>query len=211
MKKMFRPLIIAALVGTAASAMAADTGWYIVGEIGKAKISDSQDDIDNALIGAGVTGLSSSFDDSDTSYSLLAGYQFNKNFALEGGYVDLGKENYSATFTGGTASAEAKANAWKISAVGILPINESFSVNGKLHLLYSDVTLDALATGPGGTASGSFSDRSWDTGFGVGAEYKFNEKIAVRANFDKYLKVGDSNTTGESDVKVWSVGLKYSF
>lgn len=44
------------------------------------------------------------------------GYRFNQNFAVEGGYVDLGKASYSANFTGGNANgpgSSASSTNWK--------------------------------------------------------------------------------------------------
>jgi OOP family OmpA-OmpF porin len=205
--KLIRPLIASALLSVSACAMAADTGWYIAGDIGQAKQEDGKDEIDGALVGLGATGINSSFDETDNSFSLLAGYQFNRNFALEGGYIDLGKAKYTSTSSLGNVDASAEVTAWKLSAVGIMPINDAFSVLGKLHVLRSDVKVEA--SGPAGVASAS--DNSFDFGLGLGVEYKITSNLAVRANWDQYIKVGDSSTTGESDIRVLSAGLKYSF
>ena len=212
MKRMFRPLIIAALVGTAASAMAADTGWYVAADIGRAKDKDTQSQLDDLFINAGgATAYSSSYDDTKNSYGIAIGYGIDKNFAVEAGYINFGKHNFSATYSGGAATGDFKADGLKFSAVGILPVNDAFSVNGKIHLLYDKVDGNISATGFGGAAAASASDRSWDWGFGVGAEYKLSGQWALRGSYDMYRNVGDSNSTGESDIDVWSVGVKYSF
>lgn len=78
-------------------AVADDSGWYSGINIGqsRAKIDDAQ--ITARLLGTGLTTTSITNDDPDTGYKLFGGYQFNKNFALEGGYFDLGKFGFTAT------------------------------------------------------------------------------------------------------------------
>ncbi|HQU15191.1 MAG: hypothetical protein B7Z66_05760 [Chromatiales bacterium 21-64-14] len=53
-------------------------------------------------------------DDTDFAYRLFAGYRFNPNFALEGGYVDLGSlrfvSNVLAPPPGGVASGDIRAD-----------------------------------------------------------------------------------------------------
>src|SRR3989304_5933084 len=74
-----------------------DTGWYGGISVGqsKAKIDDAR--ITSGLLGRGFARTSISDDDRDTGYKLFGGYKFNKNFALEGGYFDLGKFGFTAT------------------------------------------------------------------------------------------------------------------
>src|SRR5687767_9551926 len=47
-------------------------------------------------------------DDKDTTWRLLAGYQFSRHFAIEGGYHDLGK--LQATIAG--AQRDARMSVW---------------------------------------------------------------------------------------------------
>ena len=59
----------------------------------------------------------------------------------------------------------------------------------------------------------SASDKSTKvkTTFGIGASYGFTPQFAVRADFDTYRKLGDSNTTGEGTVDMISIGVVYKF
>ena len=100
MKKLIKTAGVLGLMSFAvmSSAFAAekDNFWYLGGNIGqsRAKIDDAS--ISSALKGA---GFNSSIDDRDKSnaFKLLGGYQFNKNFAVEGGYFNLGDFGYTAT------------------------------------------------------------------------------------------------------------------
>ena len=73
------------------------TGWYGGLSIGqsRAKIDDAR--ITSTLLGAGFTSTSITHDDRDTGYKVFAGYRINRNFALEGGFFDLGKFGFTAT------------------------------------------------------------------------------------------------------------------
>ena len=90
--------VMAALASPAA--MAADSGWY-----GGLSIGQSRAEIDHERITAGllprvVTSIDD--DDRDTGYKLLAGRKFNSNFAVEGGYFNLGKFGYTANMAAGS-------------------------------------------------------------------------------------------------------------
>ncbi|MBA3903537.1 MAG: hypothetical protein C0522_07685 [Rhodocyclaceae bacterium] len=200
---------IALLTLSAAPVFAGDI--YVVGSVGRSSADINKNDIDSALVSAGATGVSSSLDKNDTGYKLQLGYQFNQNFAVEGGYIDLGKATYSASFTGGSASASVKATGWNVAAVGILPINDAFSVFGKVGTIDAKVEANVSASGPGGTASGSASATKWKTLWGVGATYNISKQVGVRVEYEQFNNLGDKNTTGEADVSLVSAGVVFKF
>src|SRR5450830_811040 len=78
-------------------AAADDSGWYGGINIGqsRAKIDDAR--ITSSLLGGGLTTTSINDNDRDTGYKLFGGYKINKNFAVEGGYFDLGRFGFMAT------------------------------------------------------------------------------------------------------------------
>lgn len=207
MKKLALIAMLAATV--AAPAFAGD--FYVVGSVGQATMDLNKSEIDNSLTSAGVTGLSSSLDKTDTAYKIQLGYQFNQNVAVEGGYIDLGKGKYSATFTGGTGTANAKASGVNVAVLGILPINEAFSAFAKLGVIDAKVKTDVSATGPGGSASASASSTKLKTTWGIGASYQFSKQVGVRVEYEQFKKLGDASTTGESDVSLVSAGIVLKF
>lgn len=202
---------VALIAATLAASSIAYAQVYVVGSVGSATFEGNKSDIDQELVAVGVTGLSSSLDKRDIGYKIQLGYQFNKNFAIEGGWVDLGKVSYAATFTGGNANASAKASGLNVAAIGILPVNESFSVFGKLGFIDAKVSLNVSATGPGGSASGSASSTDWKTNWGVGATYNLNKQVGLRVEYDKFDNLGNNNTTGTSDVDMISAGIVFKF
>lgn len=139
----------------------------------------------------------------------------NKNFALEGGYADLGKPlTWNSTVTvpaTGSVSANWKGKAWTLAAVGLLPVTDQFEVFGKLGAHRWDVDVSASAVGGGGAAAGSWSDSGSSWLYGLGASYSFTKNLAVRAEWERYQDVGDEDNTGKSDVDMWSLGIQYKF
>src|SRR5688572_22824109 len=80
------------------AAVAQDAGWY--GGIG---IGQSRAKIHDDRIRAGLPGVTS-IEDDDTAagFKLFAGRQFGRNFALEGGYFNLGEIGYTASTAAGS-------------------------------------------------------------------------------------------------------------
>lgn len=164
-------------------------GVYLGGGLGQ---SDAKDGCD------GISGPGVSCDSEDTAWRLFGGYQLNTNLALELGYTDLGE--VSATGPGGSASAEA--TALEVSALGMFPIAEGFSLYGKAGVYRGEVD----ASGPGGSAS----EDNTDFTLGAGVQFDMTRNIALRGEWQRYMDMGGEET-GESDVDVLSVNVLYRF
>ena len=71
---------------------------------------------------------------------------FNRHFGVELAYIDLGEVSYSGTFSGfPVTGGKVELSAFTVSALGVLPISEQFSVFGKVGLFkweaeFSDTT-----------------------------------------------------------------------
>src|SRR5450759_5410742 len=152
MKRVAKTVGTLGLVGCAVMnspfAVAADSGWLAGVNIGqsRAKIDDSR--IAANLLGSGFTTTSMVDDNRDTRYKIFAGYTFNKNFSLEGGYFNVGQFGYTATTNPpGTLSGKIKLQGFNLDAVGILPITEKLSAFGRLGLQYSQARDNFAGTG----------------------------------------------------------------
>ena len=67
-------------------------------------------------------------DESSVAYKLFGGYQLNRNFAIEGGYFDLGKFGFTSTTTpAGTLNGRIKLRGLNLDLVGTLPLTDRFS------------------------------------------------------------------------------------
>jgi OOP family OmpA-OmpF porin len=190
----------AALSWTAVAQPRQEMGWYIGGSFGQ-----SEADVDCA----GTT----SCDDSDTAWKIFAGYQINRNFAVEAGYGSLGEVKLSTppfVFLGTpipAANVKIETNVWEVVGIGSVPIADRFSLFGKVGIYGSDTDIDVNFPGFGSTGD---SDDNVDLTFGFGARYDFTRNFGVRAEWQRYGDVSASDF-GESDVDVLSVGIVFRF
>lgn len=196
--KLFKHVIAIAAIASATTASFAGE-VYVFGAVGASNYTgNAKSEIDAALVGAGVTGLQSSLSNSSTGYKAMLGYQFNPNFAIEGGYVDVGSFKYSATTTNvGAINADTKGAGLNVSALGIAPINDKFSVFGKIG--YTALTQKSSASAVGVSVSTSQDKNS--AGFGFGGIYKLTDKVGVRVEWEQLY----------SDVNMFTVGLQAKF
>ncbi|MDP2241629.1 MAG: OmpA family protein [Burkholderiales bacterium] len=205
-------LVLAALATFASPyAVAADSGGYIGINVGqsRAKIDDPR--ITSNLLGGGFTSVSIVDDDRDTGYKLYGGYQFNKNFAIEGGYFDLGRFGFTATTVpAGTLSGNIRLRGLNLDAVGILPINQKFSAFGRAGVNYAEAKDVFSTTGFVNVLSNPTpSKREANYKFGVGLQYNFTESLGMRAEAERY-RINDA-VGNRGDIDLFSLGLVYSF
>jgi OOP family OmpA-OmpF porin len=78
------------------SAFADDAGWYTGFNAGqsRAKIDDSR--IADGLLDDGLTTTSIGNDERHFGFKAFGGYEFNRYFALEAGYFNLGRFGFTA-------------------------------------------------------------------------------------------------------------------
>jgi len=86
-----------------------------------------------------------------------------------------------------------------------VPLGEAqkFALFGKLGLLAWSI--DTSATVGGFPAT--ISDDGVDSAIGIGLKYDFTERVGIRAEWESFIDVGDSATTGESDIDLITVGV----
>ena len=142
-------------------------------------------------------------DDSDTAFKIFGGYSFNKNWAAELGYQDLGKAKLSGP--GGTD--EIKGTAFDLTGVFAWQFADSgFSVFGRAGLYSGKLELSGVDNG---------SKTTTDLTYGLGAGYDFNRNLGLRAEWQRYSKMKVRNdATGaedDGDVDAMSIGVIYRF
>jgi len=191
-------------------ALAGNLGWYGGINIGQSRATIDDARITSGLLGGGFATTSISNDDRDTGYKLFGGYQFNKNFALEGGYFNLGKFGFTATTVpAGTLNGNIKLQGVNLDAVGILPITDKFSAFGRLGVNYADATDSFTGTGFVKVPDPNPSERAANLKIGAGIQYDFTQALGVRAEAERY---GVNDAVGNrGDVDLISVGLVYRF
>jgi OOP family OmpA-OmpF porin len=184
----------AAIVSLAALAFAGpalsqhkESGIYLGGALGQAEQSDQC-----TSPAAGV-----SCDNKDSAWKIFGGFQFNRHLAAELGYANLGEASASA----GTVSARDEATAIELVALGMFPVVERFSIFGKLGLYRGE--LERTANNP---LIGTGSNEQTDFTFGLGVRFDVTHNIGVRAEWQRYIDLGEI-----TDVDLISVGVQFKF
>lgn len=205
--KIVGAMALVTLAGIASPfAMAADSGWYGGFNIGQSKATIDDDDITDSLLAEGFTAVSINDDDSDTAFKLFGGYKFNKNFALEGGYFDLGEFGYTATTVpAGTLEGNIRLKGVNLDAVGILPITEKFSAFGRIGVQYARAKDSFDVTGAVTVADANPSENATNYKLGLGVQYDFTKNVGVRGEWERY-RIDDA-VGNRGDIDMLSVGL----
>ncbi|SFU45804.1 OmpA-OmpF porin, OOP family [Pseudoduganella namucuonensis] len=139
------------------------------------------------------------------SGKVYGGYQFDKTFALEGGYTDFGKSGYNYSVGTANGHIDSKSHSFYVAGKASMPVNDQFSLNGKLGLAYNKNTVN----GSGLASSYAVGDKD-RTGLyaSVGAEYAINQKVSLSLDYEHY---------GKNDIEqgrkkgAFSLGARYNF
>lgn len=170
-------LLSLAAASVPAAAQQADSGLYVGGLLGRSDATDA------CAFGTPCGG-------DDTTYGMFAGWQFNRAFAVEVGYKDLGTSLSAGRSIDGSA-AEAV-------LVGGLPLGP------------------VLVYGKGGVyrgeaSSGPAQDIGVNWTFGGGVQYDVTQRFGVRAEWQRYRQLGGSSIGFRSDVDTITGGVVFKF
>jgi len=202
--------LVALAAITSPYAVADDTGWYGGASVGQSRARIDDGRITRGLLGSGFATTSISDDDRDTGYKIFGGYQFNRNFALEGGYFDLGRFGFTATtLPAGTLHGDIKVRGLNLDLVGILPITERFSALGRIGVTHAEAKDNFSGTGAVTVTNPNLSKKDTNYKYGLGLQYAFTESFAMRAEAERY-RINDA-VGSKSDIDLFSVGLVYRF
>lgn len=185
-------------------------GWYGGANVGQARATIDDPRIRSGLAAGGLTVNNIDHRDHDTAYKLFGGYQLNRNFALEGGYFDLGKFGYTARTTpAGSVSGDLRVKGLNLDLVGTLPLSESFSVFGRAGVNYAQTRDRFTSTGAAQITNPNPSTQGTNYKYGGGLQYAINDALSLRGELERYrVKDGVGN---RGHIDLLSVGLIYRF
>ena len=202
--------LAAGLCGTAA-AQPID-GWYAGGNIGRSAATIDDDGIRSGLQVQGLATSSIEDRDRDTGYKVFGGYKFHRNFAVEAGFFDLGSFGYTATTVPpGTLTGDVRIRGLNLDLVGILPVTDRLSVLGRVGVVSARSKGHFSSTGAVTMpfANPDPSERSTGAKVGIGMQYDFTDRLALRGEVERY-RVKDS-ISNKGHIDLLSVGLIYRF
>lgn len=195
----------------AAPVVAQEAGQFYGGlSVGRSKAKIDDERIRATLLGAGLTTTGMSNDDSSTGYKLFGGYQFHRNFALEGGYFDLGQFGFtSTTLPVGTLDGHIKLRGVNLDLVGRLPLGERFSVFAKVGGQYAQARDTFRGTGSVNALDPSPKRNELNYKLGAGLQYAFSPAVTLRAEAERY-RVNDA-VGNHGDINFYSLSLVFPF
>jgi OOP family OmpA-OmpF porin len=191
-------------------AVAADSGWYGGLGIGQSRANIADERIRAELLGGGLTMTSIDDDDRDIGYKAFGGFKFNRNFALEAGYFNLGEFGFTATTSpAGTLTGNIKLSGFNLDALGILPLSEKFSAFGRIGVQYAQAKDSFAGTGAVAVANPDPSKRAANYKAGLGVQYDFTQYVGLRGEWERY-RINDA-VGNRGDIDMLSVGLVFLF
>lgn len=186
--------LFAALALTSVSTICAAEGVYIFGSVGQSDLEAPD-----------ATSTASVTDDTDTTFTLGLGYQFNDHFSLEAGYTDLGETdiniNGPATLNANGATVDGSAtidvSGYFVGLKGEAPVSESFSVFARAGAYIWESDFDGSGTNV------EIADGT-DAYLALGTAYSVTENVAVDFQVSRY-------NLDDTDVDTYTLGLTYKF
>lgn len=122
--------------------------------------------------------------DHDTGKKAFIGYDFSKNFGIEAGFVDLGRQSVDGI--------PVEADGPTLDAVINLPFNDGFALFAKGGAHRLDVE------------TADISERESDTHYGAGLKVAFNRNVALRGEWERF-------ETDARDTDLVSASLVFMF
>ncbi|HEX2584019.1 MAG TPA: OmpA family protein, partial [Steroidobacteraceae bacterium] len=195
---------------TTASVSAAEPGGYIGGNLGQSHANMDNDGIARGLLSSGITATSITVHERDLAYKLFGGYQFSRYFAIEGGYFDLGKFDFTAnTIPAGSLTGNIKLKGVNVDAVGFAPFTDNFSGFARIGVSSTRAKDSFAGTGAVNVLNPQRSERAANIKFGLGLEYKVSQYLGLRGEAERY-RVNDA-VGNKGDVDLVSMGAVLRF
>jgi len=209
LKKSLLSIVALTALCAAIPASAAESNFYGVFSLGRSKIDANPSSVNLYNTTHGFTSSSTSSQTSANGAKAQLGYNLGKTFALEGGYIYLGKADFSSITNLGTIGGSKDASLFNLDLVARFPVNEKFSVLGRFGGYYWKTKNEM----PNATTLGNatVNENGFDLKAGVGIQYDFTTNFGLRGEFERYNGVGKVDTTGDARVNQLTVGAVLKF
>jgi OOP family OmpA-OmpF porin len=203
-------LISTPLILASSFALAQDSGLYAGMSFGQSSGHISRADVAQVLQANGQRINLLDKTQRDNAWKILAGYDFNRNFATEFSYFDLGSYDFgSALVPARNLNGRAGISGFGMDVVATVPMTENFSGFLRAGLTRTSVeqTFSSSSTSPTGFISQTARDTRAKAGFGV--EYAITEAFALRAELEYYQIPRNQMTRSRANLA--SAGFAYKF
>jgi OmpA-OmpF porin, OOP family len=224
---MFKRVLSTAVLSVSALGMMAAqaTGVYVTGQLGYANThmgsKTNINNIVNPIFSDIVNPVASDKNLSNNGLAgrLALGYQFNQNFAVEAGYLQLGQKKYDLPLVQdlqpATGTMKLQQNAIDFVGKGIIPLANKINVYGKLGVAYLTTNVKGIIKGDGiPNVTVNLNDQAqidqhkWAPEAAVGVSYDITPNVSLDTSWTHIQPLG-SNKPGNIDFV--AVGLGYNF
>lgn len=187
----------------AGGATADESGPYVSAGLGRI------DAPDRAHLGQ----LTGDTENDEWSWNVGAGYRFNRNIAIELGYVDLGEVEADLTDPAGAADSNAHASfgakGATLALVGSFPIGR-WEPYLKAGVLFADTELQFAGSIASTPFSGRLTNESEDPLYGTGLRFTVTEPLQLYIDVTYFDDVGEHDT-GRSSYFNATAGVLWRF
>jgi OOP family OmpA-OmpF porin len=176
-------------------------GFLAMGAARAQTVTTAADTAPHAYVGIGVGAVKNSLTgDRQRTYKLFGGYEFDQNWALEGGYTDLGKTGFYAPQGNDFVHTNMKSRNAYVAGKYTVPLTERSSVYAKLGLAHTERSLAGYQGVPFiGSDNGLYA--------AVGLQSRLTDKVSIYAEYERY---GESQPNGPKS-GVFNAGVKFGF
>lgn len=185
-----KKIIFALIAGVSAVGAAQAQGPYVGVGISTA---------DRTLGIGGVSNVSG--DGYKASGKVFGGFEIDQMWGVEAGYLDQRSTDYGYTLGGVAGRADTDGRSFYLAGKASAPINEQFSVFGKLGVSHNKTTLTAS------TPILNRSESDNEAYAGIGGQYNLSKQVALTLEYERFGKSKDFGAKPD----VWTVAARYSF
>lgn len=153
--------------------------------------------------------------DADLGFTGALGVQFNRNWAFEVNFIQLGKFSYKYTVGANTQEDIYEVSGWGGSLLPTVPLTRNFSLFGRLGVLAGQARTTIKNPAPafnGSQTAVQVNTTSFLSGFG--AQYFLNRDLGIRVEYQNLGKVGTSGCatcTGRANAQFLSASALFTF
>lgn len=179
--------------------------------VGAAQAQSLEANAGRAYVGVGVASAEHDFklpgaanvdgDGWKSSGKIFGGYEFDRTWGVEAGYMDQRKSHANYTLNGEPGRIEASGQSYYLAGKATAPLSEQVSLYGKLGVVRNETELRSadIAYNRDENKTGAYG--------ALGVQYNFTRDWAGIAEYERY---GANKDVG-AKADVFTIGAKYSF
>lgn len=145
----------------------------------------------------------------DGGVRLKLGYKYSRYFAVEGEYVDFGRNSTNVFAGPGNLASQFRSTGFGVDTVAMLPLWR-FSFYGRMGAYRGDSRggfgFGSTALVPAGQGLGSSRLR-----YGMGMRYDFNKSLGIRAELERNAPLGSTLASEAEAADQFTVGVSWRF